>query len=526
MNPRRAFIYFALLAAGLTATLVFLGPRALRYPDAMEYADMARGLARGDGLLDRAVWIYQLSFSGEVPAPAVRRAVLFPAAMALVFLVNGASDISAHATSALFFLLAVLATYQLALYARPGPRAHLVAFAAGTLALFDSPSILYAVSGLSEPMFAFIVVIMACLIVHDPFPGRWLFIGLLIGVAQWVRLNGFTLIVPALLAAFFTDRERFVRSAAFCIAGAAPLLIAIAIRNQQAVGMFSIVGINGAIMFNQLGGLTEHGIERQLYLPPKTAPSLAWIFQGHLAEFWTKFTNGLEKNFNAALMATSPLAWGAAALFAAAAWSRMTARVRALAAFTFSSGIIWIVLFATGEFEGSRFFVPLAPLVLTLAAIAFVELIPEDGLRRAPARVALAVLAAAMILPGVHRLAQLMGPDDTERGRLALGSVVQKQTPPSAVILTDIPWATAWYGDRASIWLPQRVVDTPRIAERAGATHLLLSNTGAANTEIEDRWKEIYYSRTGYPTDWKPLNTEPLSGSLLLFQLTRAESEN
>lgn len=529
MNPHRTFLYFAIFAAGLTAVLVFLGPRALRYPDAMEYADMARGLARGDGLWDRAVWIYQLSFSDEVPAPAVRRAVLYPVFQSLVFRMHGSSDLAAHATSAIFFLLAALATYQLALYARPGMRADfasapLIAFAAGTFALFDAPSLSYAVSGLSEPMFAFVVVLIACLIVHDPFPGRWLLVGLLVGAAQWVRLNGFTLIVPALLAAFVVDRPRFIRNAALCIAGAAPLLLAIAIRNQQAVGMFSVVGINGAIFFNGIGGLTEHGIERRLYLPPESAPTIGWIFQGHLGEFWAKFTRGLDQNFMAALTATSPLAWGAAALFAGAGWTRTSPRLRALAAFTFSAAAIWVVMFATGEFEGSRFFVPLAPLVLTLAVIGFVELMDAEAWSRMPARIAAGALALALLLPGVYRLAELMGPDDNERVRLAIGKVIQSQTPPDAVILTDFPWASAWYGDRASVWLPQSVGETPRVAERAGATHVLLSNTGAGNPEIDDSWKEIYYRRAGYPRDWRMLDTEPMSGSLVLFELPRRDA--
>lgn len=519
MNNRTTFICFAIFAAGLTIVLVLFGPKALRYPDAMEYADMARGMARGDGLLDRAEWIYQLSFSKEVPARAVRRAVLFPVVESLIFRLHGASDISAHATSALFFLLAVLAAYQLALYASPGAGSAWVALAAGVFAVFDSQSLLYSVSGLSESMFTFCVVLLACVIVHERFPGKWLLAGLLAGGSQWIRLNGFTLIVPCLLAVWILEGPRTLKSVALCLAGWAIPLLLLAARNHQAIGVFSFVGINGAIMFNEIGGLTEHGIERRLYLPPNVPPSFLWILQGHFGEFAAKVWRGIDRNLFAALTAVSPLAWGAAGFFTLVGWSRQRPAVRALAAFTISTAVIWIKLFSTGEFEGSRFFIPLAPLVIVLAVVGFKELSAELALSQTASRWGIAAAAILLLFPGIHRLTELLRPDDAERGRLALGAMIQRQTPPDSVILTDVPWAVAWYGDRTSVWIPQRVEETARVAELTSAKYVLLTAAGGNSEEIEETWRQIYYRHQGQPPSWRPVSTDPLGASVVLFQI-------
>ncbi len=47
-------------------------------------------------------------------------------------------------------------------------------------------------------------------------------------------------------------------------------------------------------------------------------------------------------------------------------------------------------------------------------------------------------------------------------------------THPEGWITTDMPWATAWYGDRASLWLPDTIADFNRIHDDINASDILL----------------------------------------------------
>ena len=387
----------------------------------------------------------------------MRRAILFPVLESFAFRLAGASDRVAHATSAFFFFLSVLMLFVVGCSARPGRRdAGLVALVAGLLALLDAHSLIYAVSGLSESLFTLLVLIIVWVLMRENFQGKWLLIGLLVGLTQWVRLNGFTLIFPCLLAAYVLDRPRFTKNALLAFAGWAIPLGLLSIRNYQATGMFSFVGLNGAILFNEMGGLTAHGIERRLYYQGGAGdipPSLIWIVRDHLGEFIAKAWRGLDQNLFAALTAVSPLAWGAAVLFGAGSWRKISPRVRALFVFTVSTALLWVGLFSVGEFEGQRFFVPLSPLVLLLAVLAFREFSASVQFASLPALIMTILLAAVLVFPGMYRLSVVLGSDDTDRFRQNLAARV-RQLPRGAVVMTDIPEALAWYGDRAAVWMP------------------------------------------------------------------------
>lgn len=523
MNPTtRVFLLFALFASGYCALLVAFGPAGLRYPDAMEYADMARGIARGDGLLDRSVWIYQLSFTPDVPSPSIRRAPLFPVMQSVAFWLFGPSDLVAHGTSAFCFLLAALMLFALATYVSPLEKhAWLVGLSAATLFLFDAQSLFYSVSGLSEPLFTLAVLGIAFLLASPPIRGQWFLIGLLAGASHWIRLNGFMLVLPCLIASFARDRKTFLQSLLPILSGTAIPIVLIAFRNWQAIGSFSPTGINGAIIFNELGGLTEHGIERKLYLPPDSPPNLLWAFQHHLADFAAKVTRGLDKNLIAALAAVSPVVSGAVALHAAAGWNTMEPRVRALSAFTLSTLGLWLLMFSLGEFEGSRFYVPLSPLMILLAVLAFVEIGRGNRAGRREIIVGAAALITLSGLPGLLRLPGLQRNDNGVEHRRYLREAIQRATPPGSVIMTDSPETVAWYGDRTALWIPRSPAETARIAERAKATHLVLTQFAARNRELDPAWGDIFMRRSPPPFKAQPLSAGPLERNLMILQLSR-----
>ncbi len=519
-KSHRAWFIFGTLAALWSASLAIWGPSSLIFPDAMEYADMARGLSRGEGLRDRAIWIYQLSFSDEAPSASLRRAPLHPMITSLAFRIFGANDRVAILASLFFFFSSALTLFGLVRrLSDSSPGSGIIALVAGCAALVDPQSLILAVSGLSEPLFTLALLLIASQIIREPYPLQWLQIGVLVGLSQWIRLNGFVLLIPCLCAAWVMDRASFRRNALMLALGAALPLLILAHRNYRALGQFSFVGVNGAILYNEIGGLTAHGIERKMYLPPDAPPNLLWILDGKLPDFLSKFFRGFQMNLGAALSAATPLAWGATLLRSWTRWDSMPRSHRALTVFTISSALLWVGLFAVGEFEGARFFVPLTPLLLALAALAFADFVPSDlvsGWRWAGGL----GLFALVLLPGTNQAITLLGSKNPSASfTAALGKSIQSAIPPEAVVLSDAPWATAWYGDRCSVWIPARVEEMPRVTERCAATHLILTQNSAANDEIEARWRDILLGREPAPANWTPINAGPLEGAIRIYNL-------
>ncbi|MBI1785585.1 hypothetical protein HYR69_10625, partial [Candidatus Sumerlaeota bacterium] len=249
-----------------------------------------------------------------------------------------------------------------------------------------------------------------------------------------------------------------------------------------------------------------------------------WILDGKISDFFSKLWKGLDANLMMALTAASPLALGIAAHHVWRDWERLTPRIRSLAVFTFSAAAVWIALFSIGEFEGARFFVPLTPLVLLLCVSGLcsageaADSAGGRGLRRG----FLLAIIAVLLLPGIFRLTQLLGPERKDPFRSALGEVLDHLTPPDAVILSDAPWVTAWYGDRTSVWIPSRIEETPAVARRASASYVMLT-PAVSDPENGEPWKRIFYTAAGYPADWKPIPAGPMEGTIRLFVLPKRE---
>ena len=149
----------------------------LSFSDGAKFADIARNIAFGDG--------YKASFSffspnifrhaqGELfSARGVPLAM--PYSIAAVFSIFGISDLSVIATSGLFYLGLVIATYALG--------RHLFGKLAGVLAALaialNANYLDYATSGASEPLFALVVVATAYLILLKK---KWASVLVLLGL--------------------------------------------------------------------------------------------------------------------------------------------------------------------------------------------------------------------------------------------------------------------------------------------------------------------------------------------------------
>ena len=64
-------------------------------------------------------------------------------------------------------------------------------------------------------------------------------------------------------------------------------------------------------------------------------------------------------------------------------------------------------------------------------------------------------------------------------------------------LYTDIPWATAWYGNRTSVLLPQRISDVESLTNGwsgAGGIYLT-SETSDHTVQSEEEWRSFFYQK-------------------------------
>jgi hypothetical protein len=72
--------------------------------------------------------------------------------------------------------------------------------------------------------------------------------------------------------------------------------------------------------------------------------------------------------------------------------------------------------------------------------------------------------------------------------------------PPSQWITSDLPWATAWYGDHASLWLPDKIGDFKDLQENVCPSAMLVLTPVTLNSPASDLL-------TGEFKDWFPFIT-------------------
>jgi len=67
-----------------------------------------------------------------------------------------------------------------------------------------------------------------------------------------------------------------------------------------------------------------------------------------------------------------------------------------------------------------------------------------------------------------------------------LNRILHDETDDAAIIITDQPWAVAWYADRHSVWLPKRVEDLVALEKMADDQVLTIGGILVSPTSFKD----------------------------------------
>ncbi|MGW8251287.1 MAG: hypothetical protein ACWGO1_11645, partial [Anaerolineales bacterium] len=133
-------------------------------------------------------------------------------------------------------LLWGLAWFGMQLFDQLCPVCERYRFAAGIFVVFEWHMVWAAVSGMETLVQALVVVIVMLLLLSDPV--RWLLVGLITGLAAWVRPDGITLLAPALLVVLLKGeswRER-LRTGTLLVAGFVVFFLPYLLFNQELAG--------------------------------------------------------------------------------------------------------------------------------------------------------------------------------------------------------------------------------------------------------------------------------------------------
>jgi len=251
-------------------------------PDAMRYASVARAYLRGEGFAWRQYLPYELATEGYNPDKRYPH-FLHPLAIAAAMTLLGERDAAVALASAVPTVLAALLVFALGrrwFDARVGLVAAL-AFALGADTLY------YGLSGLTEPLFTVVLLIVAACYVAGLRRGGWTAAawmagaGAALGLGQAVRPVGVLYALPFALVALIAKGPRWRRAGAF-LAGFAALF---ALTTWVGAGRFLPVGDPSYGLLTGIGEFREkYDFHRMLAVPPDP---WAYVF-AHRGDFWAK----------------------------------------------------------------------------------------------------------------------------------------------------------------------------------------------------------------------------------------------
>jgi hypothetical protein len=445
---RRA--YLAVVAVGLVVGAVeyVLHYRGLAFPDALDYAQMARETARGRAFHTLITRPHTVATSGHNPFVDTSRPPLYPLVLGLWFCVFGAGEFEAASLSAIIWIAAGSALYAFARrFLDRGPAA-----VAGILFLLTARLLPYVWSGMSEAPFILLILLAFWQLSAPPGKTRHALAGgLLIAAACLVRTIGI-LVLPWALFLGWTLAAR-TRRARAVMASATVLPLAAWVLIERLVGAPTPMSFNLA----QLPMFTDTYPRYSLFRIAAPVDVVAFL-RTHPTEITAKFVGGL-KVYAVGLLRLLPipttLAWMGGVLIPVHGQRSRCLRRAAL-------GLIATHLAVLPFYEPTpRFLVPLAGFLVLLGVTEVC------GIARTRTRtylLAVWLMLSVASLRGWARSPALRPERFAAQEAAALGSAIDR----NAVVITDAPWRTAWELGHESVWIPQDEASLRVVEQKLG----------------------------------------------------------
>lgn len=486
------FVYVSFLLALGLFTLFFYKQNYdrsfLTFSDGAKFADVARNLVSGSGYGASFSFfgdnVFRVSRNQLFPAGGIPQ--LMPRMIAITFSLLGTSDFSVILTSIFHFVLLVLATYLLGtkLFGK------LAGFLAGLAVASNINFLDYATSGASEPLFSFLAVIGAYLVLLKK---RW--------------ANAIAIIVLALL--YFARPQAFI-----FIAGLVFLFLIVNVGFKKAVITSFLLAV-GAYLFDKLVlyplsfrypvyPIFIRGKQALFSYSSSVATSDA--LRGAVAEKLSAFQIASKVfynlyNFYKLLpQIASPYMW---ALFVIGLfkWGKDKIENSLKIATIFMVVATFLVTALTIPFF--RYLHPVIPLVYLFATATLVWIVEKMVKKRLVAIVSTLLIVFFVVgqTLGVIFLDSRFKAARTNRGKppvyVKLSHILRDNTETKDIVITNLDTWGSWYGERKTVWFPLKP-DQLKLGEEDkivfDAVFLTSYLIDDENYYMGDEWRQIFYN--------------------------------
>lgn len=434
-----AFIPLALIIALRAAS----GFGELSYPGAMDSAQIARNIAQGKGFVTNQLSPLSLYLSHSTESiPDVANPPLYPLALALLFGAFGAKDAVVIAASLGFFALSTLMVFLVA-------RRHFslgVAALAGALFSTQFEVVKLALSG-SSAMMATCLMIWFWYVLTAPGErgiGHYMKAGALFGLGCLTHY-ACALLVPAILVyVWYTRGKRGRLNPVGFVAGVLLVSSPWLIRNAVVAHnpFFSIAYYDVFMNTDLYPGYHIHRVFAAVPSPLGFAithiPTLAAKSLAGFIEFYQQWP---------ALVGLYVLPFFALSLFIKPRDGALVAARRLLLAFI----VIWTLAVSLGD-QTATHFISLVPMMTVFAAGYMLHVMNRAFSAPGRRALALAAIVICAALPTGWALIRSAAP--AHAGVPSEFAEMDQTISNGANVVSDCPWAVAWYGRRTAVWLP------------------------------------------------------------------------
>jgi 4-amino-4-deoxy-L-arabinose transferase-like glycosyltransferase len=481
----------AAIALGLQFVRGFDG---LYLSQAMDLAQIARHLSAGHGYVTSFLRPVAIGLYPHAPAPEICNAPLYPLMLGLVFGALPQTDAVVAGVSAFFFAATVGMIYLLA--SRVFDRA--VGILAAVIFALNGQALVYAISGLHVTLWAFLLALAVYLAYasHDSAP-RSIAAGAVLGLAWLTEYMTFALVIPMLLTAYYAHstpaahRPSRLRRLAWFALGLVAVAIPWWVRNSIVAHdpFFTLQRYTLAMFTSAHPGFTL------FRSTDSSALGLSSLVASAPLSLVKKWILGLASAHRTLPMLVGPYVIG----FLVVALLRPLGAPRRNQVRT-ATILLLVFLAIIGAFFNptAELFFVVAPLVTVLCGGYFVMLL--RGWVKRPGRQALAygVFVVVAAYPALMSWAAPQPPVRVNRVNL---DFLSRALPPKAILVTDAPWAVAWYADRSAVWLPLTPEDFETVQKRLGVdavyfTSLLATYPPSESAQI---WQSIFAARAAPP---------------------------
>jgi len=469
------FLMLVLLVILLYTGTQFYG---LRDPEAMDIGQLARNVSRGEGYVTRVVrplemwWLNQRGKPPVNPATGTQPELFTPPVYpylvaALIKVVRpdfqavpGGRTLKADRLLMVFswwwFLVGMVLLYLLARELFD----HRVAVLSVFLYVFCDSILDFAVSGLPMNFLTVMFLLTVYGVVKaDKWEAArrstgWVYgalgtSALMVGIGTLTQYSFAAVLLPLLIYVGVSFPKQWTRRVALCLAVFCLVLAPWVVRNWQVAR--TVFGLSHYKLYEGTALGTPNAIQagqlqRTLELDPSALRGRSLIRQGVLnaQEVYRVTVKEVGANYLIAFFLVGLLH-----------------RWRSEEVFRLRRFVFWVLLIAAGWLSVTgpatrNALTMIMPLVIMYAAAFFYVMFERLQLRTRLLRAA--VIGAFGVLNGAPVVYTLLPPATTlayppyEGGTCAAMAGLFSQ---DATFASDIPWAMAWYGDRATVWLPR-----------------------------------------------------------------------